>query len=745
MTIELKHSFVDKCPDINEWLLSNGKPIDSINSLCHRITQMAEKYALRFGVDQEKGEAKIKGDAFELFTEYMIKSAGSDNRIGIYDYQTIGETGEDDLGVDGVGKGEDGFVATVQCKYRTGDYVLTANEDHLSNFLAASVFDFEVPKESMNNMLIVHTGLKVNQDTMEKMLKGRVRELSRDFLRQMFDNRPEWWARFYDIVNACRTVKETLPVKVLRKHQNEAVGAIFADANGKGKIILPTGSGKSLIFAEAIKKVIEKKMSEGIVPIVKINTSRILLCFQLFEDVCKHLTSHGIAARYVNYNSGQADEKCVTALMRKQDIIYRKLESTTSPEQIKKLYRNCQTDKIPLVVVSTYNSSEKFAESMLVPHITVHDECHNLVSREFSKAATLPSEMNLYFTATEKNTDSDQDAGMNNNEIFDSIIYTKSSKEMIEAGEMLPPYVHIVKANSFQGVDVEKIETDYGVLFQSVVEAYFAHEKKIKSLSFDASKIGAKVLVVCRGQQDLIEMFKTKVFEQFRKDNPDIHVFALSSEFGLYDGQFYKSPVTHSKKYSFLNKLKGLKAHERCIILHVDMIGEGIDVPGITGVMPFRNCEMNKFVQNVGRSTRLHSEDRERFYRDEISPSDRSKYIKGYCWIIIPTFLDRSLGFADRFRGIIEKLRNEFGYIPSEHTVIDNVNGLSDEAVIATVNSKDKIKKHGKSGLVGFSHDFDNLTTMTPLEMVIFQEQAYQEKEKGHAEYLALLKESGIV
>ena len=200
---------------------------------------------------------------------------------------------------------------------------------------------------------------------------------------------------------------------------------------------------------------------------------------------------------------------------------------------------------------------------------------------------------------------------------------------MIGVGEMVPPRIHTVKAKKGPKFDLAKTDNDFEALAFSIFDAFQEHKKQIKADSCSPDDIGAKVLIVCRGQKELMEMlnpsaevaapvteeakeemtaiFKNKVFEVLRKQHPDLHLFALSSDFGLYnDGEFIKAPVNNAKKNAFLNTIKGLASNEDALIFHVDMVGEGIDVPGITGVMPFRNCELCKFVQNVGRSARLH-------------------------------------------------------------------------------------------------------------------------------------------
>lgn len=125
-------------------------------------------------------------------------------------------------------------------------------------------------------MLIITTGLKVDEQSREKMLKGKVRVLNREALRQMLDNRPEWWLNFYDAVKANRTQK-IIPNKItLREYQKETADAIDADSNQKGKIILPTGTGKTIIETETIKRNLERLIKKGKTPLIKVNSSRIV-------------------------------------------------------------------------------------------------------------------------------------------------------------------------------------------------------------------------------------------------------------------------------------------------------------------------------------------------------------------------------------------------------------------------------------------------------------------------------------
>ena len=725
--ISLVHPFKDILPDVDEFFLAQNEAgvINTVNSFCNRIKDLADRYALNINPD------KFKGGAFELFVEYLCKSNASDNRIGIYDYSPV--TGEDDLGVDGRGIGENKFPATVQAKFRAGDYILTANEDKLSNFLVSSWNDCGVRMEDNKNMLIITTGLKVLEESREKMLKGKVRVLNREALRKMLDHRPEWWMRFYEAVKVSRIKNVKKEPQTLREHQLEAVKSVVGKM--KGKLILPPGTGKTRIEAELSLQTIREKQSENVVPLIKINSSRILLCFQLLEDFFRYLTSHGITARYINFNSGNADDTLYVKEIAKLGGIFREIVSTTDPFEVVKAYKKAAAGGLPLIVFSTYHSSEKWAECRLIPHLTINDEAHNLVSSEFSKVAVLPSEKTFYFTATEKITDSDEDLGMNNSQIFGDMLYMKSPKHMIHKGEMVPPYIHIVREKEGQLVDLNKLDRDYDALTSSVAAAFFAHQRRIDEISSAPGEIGAKVLVVCRGQEDLMEMFNTRVFERFRDQFPNIHIFALSSDFGTYiNGERdNRKPVSNIKKHRLLKTIKELPPSAQMILFHVDMVGEGIDVPGITGVMPFRNCELAKFVQNIGRASRLHPEDRIKIYAGELGTDDQlsKKWIKPASWVIIPSFLENSAGFASRFREIINELRTNFDYIPEQHTVISNVRGLDKDEEIDTVNEILKDRVHANSGLEEFNHEFEKLGL---LERIIFDDEMVKLEEKFDGE-----------
>jgi len=722
----LTHPFKDKVP-IDDFF--EGE-IVTVNSFCSRTESLAVRNAVRNDPD------KFKGDMLELLVEYMMRTMSHDNRIGIYDYEPTPKN--DDVGVDGKGKGENGFPATVQVKFRQGNWVLENNKDSLSNFLSSSVFDHGVRTEDDKNMLLITTGKRPWEDTLARMLKGKVRVLDRVALQEMLDGRTEWWKRFEAAIRNSRVQRKAYSLPKLREHQKEGVEAAMASCR-KGMIILPTGTGKTFVEAEIACRIIQEERTKGnLSPIVKFNSPRILLNFQLFDEVFKYLQGKGVEARYIQFCSGNFDDQEYAKEQSKpRDIV-----STLSLEEVGKIYANAQGEDLPLIVFSTYDSSVKFSESGLGPCVTIHDEAHNLVSSEFVEAekhpAKVPSSADFFFTATTKVTDTADDLGMNNPDIFGKEIMGKSPAEMISKGEMAPPRIHIVRTKNKSVVE----DGDYDSLVKAIEQAFLRHRRAIHAVSSDANRIGAKVLVVCRGQAELRGIFGSKEIKEFEARNPDIHVFALSTDFGTYvDGERMDGFVSNSKKQELLEKAKALGPAGQCLIFHVDMLGEGIDIPGITGVMPFRNCEMIKFCQNIGRASRLNKEDKEAFYSEKITVADRggksNKWIKPCSWIIIPAFLANSQGFEGRFKEIIDRLRKDYDCKPTQHTVIDVVRGLGEKTPIDTDNEKDEGFRSTCSGNMEFVHELEE--TEEGVEKVLAEEAMIEEEKRADEQINSML------
>lgn len=150
----------------------------------------------RSNIDEEvkKFIDKLNGDCFEIFGEALLKLGGFNREIGVHDFQPNNDR---DVGVDGTGIGTNGYPATVQFKFRGNiKEVLTANDDHLSNFVVASQNKHNVRICDVEHMIIITTAKKIAYFTEKHMLHGKVRVVARDTLEEYVNNNIPFWNNF---------------------------------------------------------------------------------------------------------------------------------------------------------------------------------------------------------------------------------------------------------------------------------------------------------------------------------------------------------------------------------------------------------------------------------------------------------------------------------------------------------------------------------------------------------------------
>lgn len=446
---------------------------------------------------------------------------------------------------------------------------------------------------------------------------------------------------------------------ILRPHQQEAVSAITSAP--KGIINLPTGTGKTLIQAESIVNDICTAKAPGVYVIA---SPRILLSNQLLESVRERLIEHRIDCQYLCVRSGQTPDFGENEL-----LVYRELTATTSSKDIGVTYEKAQREGVPLVISAVYDSLQRIVQSN-IPVTVIHcDEAHFLVRPEFNWIPTdFPSTRKYFYTATLRVTKSEEGLGMNNKDRFGPVLYQKFPLEMVEAGEIVRPRMHIVHT-SVPVTDGDSVDP------KAIVESFLEHRSLLR--------IGAKMLIVTKGSEHLDKLVKSAEIQRLRRQRPNLTIFDISSK---YEPRINGDVVNRNV---FLSRLRNLKDYDEALILHIDILTEGIDVPGITGVMIMNDLGPAKFLQTLGRATRLYPGDRVRLYKSEMVPSDLDEFVKPYAWVIVPSYGE----IGDDLRAtIVEMVVNlrTFGFIPSEDVVTKLSRGSQLPEQIGLINQKDK-------------------------------------------------------
>jgi hypothetical protein len=451
-------------------------------------------------------------------------------------------------------------------------------------------------------------------------------------------------------------------------YQNECVPACLNST--KGRVILPTGSGKTVIALEVIRQL--SLLKETSLHLVFV--PRIMLAKQWIVKSNHLIKDHGLKFNIINVNSGKLSRVITREIEQAlYDILgggVKPIISSTNTKDVDKEIFALREEGYHVLVLCTYHSNEVLLNSQFKFDSVWYDESHFLAeNNNFFSATKVSGDRKYYLTATPRWTDSDSGIGMNNESVYGPEIFIKSPKEIIEAGAIVSPMMHLITTN----IDLDN-DHDFNPLMTLILSAFEKHREVIKSGSFNADEIGAKFLVVCNGQNKLGGLMNSRVFRDYISRNPQVKMYALSTDYGLYMNGTRYSNVFNEQKELLLRELGNLGNNEDMILFHVDMVAEGLDVPGITGVMPIRNLGKIKFLQNMGRGTRLHVMDRANLDNGVMKIGEYNKYIKPYCWVVLPYCLDNKEDFVERNMDIICSLRSDYGFDPSEHIIVDVMN-----------------------------------------------------------------------
>jgi superfamily II DNA or RNA helicase len=446
--------------------------------------------------------------------------------------------------------------------------------------------------------------------------------------------------------------------KQLRAHQEAALTAMASAV--KLIVNLPTGTGKSLIQSRSIATEINKTCS-GVYVVL---TPRILLSNQLFRDIKEDLANQNLDAQYLIVNSGnnkdKDDEKwfkAIRAVEKNSGITYRELESTTSSTKVKETYEKALRENVPLVIIGNYHSAGSIVAADLPVDVLYCDEAHYLVPGEetddsFSQITTdwFKADRKYYFTATMKYSDGSY--GMNSVERFGEQ-FSMLPVDLIKRGEIIKPRMHLIEMQASGDSTEDDVE--------AVIAAFNEHRALLSIES--SSYIAPKLLVVAKGSDHLDRLANHPKMKKLLSERRNLKLFDISS---AYEPRIDGKVVSREE---FLRVLQGLGDHDEAIVIHVRILTEGINVPGITGILPLNNLKKAMFLQTLGRATRLHGEDRSRLYAEEMLPEEITKFVKPYAWVIIPTYGDLGSEIYSKVSEMIEELRT-YGFNPFEDIFI---------------------------------------------------------------------------
>lgn len=341
-------------------------------------------------------------------------------------------------------------------------------------------------------------------------------------------------------------------------------------------------------------------------------------------------------------------------------------KSSLSTSQINQIIADNDSKGFKTIIISTYNSLDKLKDQQL--DVLYCDEAHILASEkedsDFKKSyEVINTKRRFFFTATPKDVDKELIIEgetsdiflMNNKDIFGDI-YTVPFKKCIQKAYISTPIIHVCLPSEFlEDKNYDSLENKATF----VRDAFISHKKWLKKNSYKPRQIAPKILIRCESVPRMWDLQK-----ELNTLMPKVKICAGASYNKNSPNNHFINDEGIKSRDEFVGRIQDIKDNEPAIILQYDIFSEGINVPGITGVM-FLQGKMPtraKIIQNVGRSTRLHKKDRLRIRKDEINHNDLSKWIKPYCAVILPYWDSRSEFTKEQLAFTIKDMRDRWGF-----------------------------------------------------------------------------------
>ena len=434
------------------------------------------------------------------------------------------------------------------------------------------------------------------------------------------------------------------------KHRIDMV--LATDVDNKGRFISPTGSGKSDPQAE----IFIRKLGNYKIGIQK--SPRIALTDQLNTTHVKYFALRGKLDKFVttNFHSGDTAEivdedlemrlnsgEITTSEYNDYIELERSIVSISqSPEDIRNFVIDCWKKNKTPIFYTTYHSNIKLIDKLEMmgfdssDFLDMNDEAHYLVQQGFSDIIDrYVPKFQYFFTATEKISESDAGLGMNNVQRFGKILFSLPVSDAIKLGIILPIKPLVIENNiqlTTEQITNKIDDIGLGCLIKSKKEL---------------PKMTPKLLISVKSKSQIKKIINSNKIKTWLNGNPNRHILTYHSDTTL---------LTHNqktKKREEIDKLRislGENSKVELIIVHYDILAEGIDIPGLTSVLILRNMSKSKFWQTIGRVVRL--------YRINLKH-------KPYGLLFVPNFSTEDKDLVESFAYNITLL-NEEGYIPNE-------------------------------------------------------------------------------
>lgn len=416
----------------------------------------------------------------------------------------------------------------------------------------------------------------------------------------------------------------------------EAFEAWLSGEELRSIIEMCTGSGKTevqaiIAFFSMLERMIKQGRKTPPFSATAMLSPKIVLNFQLQAavfSVFKGMKDKGYDISEIStimIHSGGENKTEEYLALKKQHLVdhkgkaVRDYDATTNREEIQEAIADCQQKNRPLIIFGTYHSAptmNKVLNNMkLKLDLLLGDEAHRLVSEVFSKltdpeqidyeddsveeskkytqedldaVCSIPTEKAVFATATPLHTDSNDSIGMNNPRRFGTCVFRYPAYRAIKEGVIAKPMAgwlricgHIVKIDSPR------------IMKELVVESFKEFDKLNQQYNKGSP---TKMVIRCRNSDELRHILE--ITSELKGEG--ITVAVVGSRVGNY---LNGDSLGRAEWLSKVKKL-GESRSTKMIVAHINIVTEGVDVPGLNSFLA--TCLMGHLmmIQNIGRVLR---------------------------------------------------------------------------------------------------------------------------------------------
>ena len=391
----------------------------------------------------------------------------------------------------------------------------------------------------------------------------------------------------------------------LRDHQKDIIQLMTTQP--KGKILVPTGGGKTMCMIQDAKWRFSMPVPQTIVVVAP----RILLANQLCSEFLEHIDNTEV----LHVHSGDTHHF-----------------KTTKPKTMEKWYHKTIKN---ILIFTTYHSLHRIQEAQDIEVDTIYfDEAHNSVQKNFLPAVKHFSNYatrKYFFTATPKEN-RNPDLGMNNAKVFGKVIAEVPAPELIAKGYIIPPKVKAVKY-------------PFG---------YFESQEEIdKKVILDALKSEEhmdKVLVTAKSTSSINNLINKTNFQAICH-TMKYNVLHITSKFGaIINGK----KVNRETFFNLMNKW-GADPDKKFVMFHHSILSEGMNVSGLTAAILMRNLDLITMAQTIGRVIRLDKSDAAKIKSGELKPLGKG-FTKPFGKMFVPVYNNVGISTEKRLQSVVDTI-----------------------------------------------------------------------------------------